>query len=349
MVVPGDYFQSALHRVLLIAALLVGGVHLSPAQIRSGGSGYPELRMFGNSYVDAHVFAARHGLAVEWADPGRELRLRSRWTTIEFAANGIELWLNGLRLFLSLPVVARDGRLYLGATDVEKTLNPILSPKFPGAVPRLKVIAIDAGHGGNDPGNQNQRLKLQEKTFTLDVAKRLERLLKTQGFRVVMTRTRDRAVALEQRTEIARRASADLFVSIHFNSFANASVAGAETYVMSPQGQRSSPQAEGDRNMMATAYPSNRHDLASILLGYNVHRRTVGVLNAFDRGLKHFRYSVLRTAECPAVLVEAAFLSNTAEGRKVATPAYRQKIAEGIASGIAGYAATLERLRAAKG
>ncbi|MEO6567355.1 MAG: N-acetylmuramoyl-L-alanine amidase [Opitutaceae bacterium] len=309
---------------------------------------YKTVRLFGTEYVDARAFAAHHALTAKWLVPGEKLRLENPWTTLDLAVDSLELRLNDLRLFLFQPAIAHNGTLLLGSGDIENTLSLILAPKLAGAAPPLRTIAIDAGHGGNDPGNQNKSLKLDEKVFTLDVAKRLEQLLKQQGFHVVMTRTRDHAVTLEDRTAIAAKARADLFVSIHFNSFTRDSVQGSEIYVMTPRGQRSSPEAERDDRMVTTAYPSNRYDNWNVLLGYHMHRQIVSLLKEPDRGLKHFRYSVLRTAECPAVLVEAAFLSNPVEGRKVAIPAYRQEIAAAVAAGIKAYAASLDRIRTAK-
>lgn len=328
-----------------ILALLVAGL----PHRTSAAQPYPTVRLYGTDYIDARAFASRHGLTTTWLQPGEKLRLHSRWTTLDLEVDSLEVLLNDLRLFLFEPVVARNGTLLLSAGDVENTLRLILVPESAGAAPPLRTVAIDAGHGGSDPGNQNRALKLKEKTFTLDVAKRLERLLTREGFRVVMTRTRDRAVPLEKRTDIAAKARADLFVSIHFNSFTQSNVQGSETYIMTPRGERSSPQAERDHRMVSTEFPSNRYDNWNLLLGYHVHRHLVGSLKSTDRGLKHFRYSVLRTAPCPAVLVEGAFLSNTTEGRKVASAKYRQRIADAIASGIKAYAASLNQMRARKG
>jgi N-acetylmuramoyl-L-alanine amidase len=85
------------------------------------------------------------------------------------------------------------------------------------------------------------------------------------------------------------------------------------------------------------------------VLGYHVHRQLAGQLKASNRGLKHFRYSVLRSVECPAVLVEAGFLSHDSEARKIATGTYRQQIAAAIAAGVKAYAETIARLKPARG
>lgn len=322
--------------LLLVAALLF------PAHPANAAAGSGSVRMYGVDYVDAQEFARRFGLTHRWTVARKKAQLKSRWTTIDLALHSVEASLNGVTLFLSEPVVLRNGRLYLSRGDADGLLAPILAPKSIGPR-RVRTIVVDAGHGGKDPGNRNRAMKLEEKTFTLDVARRLERLLKAEGFRVIMTRKSDRTVSLDRRAAIANRAKADLFVSIHFNAFSQSRVAGAETYVMTPRRQRSTPQAEKSSQMAATNFPANRHDRQNALLGYHVHRSLVKTLGVPDRGLKRFRYSVLRSVNCPAVLVEAAFLSNSAEARKVATPAFRQRLAVAIAAGVKRHAAAAGR------
>jgi len=201
------------------------------------------------------------------------------------------------------------------------------------------VIALDPGHGGKDTGTQNRKLKLDEKTFTLDVALRLRALLRKQGYKVVMTRTDDRYIPLEERSEIANKAGADLFISIHFNSVENApSVSGTEVYAMTPQYQHSSSTSPGAKDSMArTAYPGNRNDPWNAVLGYSIQNQLLAKLGTEDRGFKRARFAVLRLVKSPAVLVESGYLSNPAEAHKIATPAYRDNIAEGIAAGIRAY------------
>ena len=331
-------------RLVLLFLLLLGSLPFSSAPLLAAAD-YKSVRLFGTDYVDARDFARRFGLTPKWLEPQKKLRLQSQWTTIDLTVHNTDFTLNNVRLFLGDPVAAHRSSLYLSERDIEQILHPILQPGSKKPVPRIKTIVLDAGHGGHDPGNRNPRLKLEEKRMTLDVAKRLERLLTAQGYRVIQTRKTDRFVDFDHRTALIRKHRADLFISIHFNAFTNARVAGTETYILTPRGQRSSPQAERDASMTRTAYPGNKHDHWNALLGYHVHRHMVQALGLPDRGLKRFRYSVLRTADCPAVLVEAAFLSNDAEGRKVATPAYRQKIAASIAAGVKSLSTTLDRHR----
>lgn len=329
---------------LFSAFVLLAFVATFPSSARAA-SGVPSVRLFGHDYIDARDFARQFGLTPQWVVPQKKLRLKSEWTTIDFTVHDADVILNRLRVFLSEPIVAHRGSLYLARRDADDLLAVILRPSSRRPAPRLKTIVIDAGHGGHDPGNQNPRLKLQEKQMTLDVAKRLERLLRAEGYRVVQTRTTDRYIDFDARVALIRKSRADLFISIHFNGFTDPSVAGTETYVLTPRHQRSSPQRERDRRMVTTAYPGNKHDHWNALLGYHMHRQLVEGLGRPDRGLKRFRYRVLREATCPAVLVEAAFLSNDTEGRQVGSAAYRQKIAASIAAGVKAHAAALRRIQ----
>jgi N-acetylmuramoyl-L-alanine amidase len=206
----------------------------------------------------------------------------------------------------------------------------------------LRTIVIDPGHGGNDTGTQNKGGKLDEKVFTLDVAKRLQRLLGDSGWKVVLTRDDDRFVSLPARAEIANKAKADLFISIHFNAVANnPSVKGTETYVLTPRFQRSTSSALPTPEDKVEQV-GNRHDAWSAVLGAQMHRHLLGKLKTEDRGYKRARFAVLRLVDCPSVLVEAGYLSNGAEARKLASESYRGDIAEALATAIQGYAAALD-------
>jgi N-acetylmuramoyl-L-alanine amidase len=200
---------------------------------------------------------------------------------------------------------------------------------------------IDAGHGGNDSGTRNQARKLNEKTFTLDVAKRLQTLLAGGPWQVRMTRTDDRFIELSDRAEFANNAKADLFISIHFNAVAAGSdVRGTETYVLTPQFQRSTSSAKsGPEDKVA--YPGNRHDARNAVLGYHMHRQLLAKLKSEDRGYKRARFAVLRLVDCPGVLVEAGYLSNDAEAAKIANAGYRGDIAEALFAAIQAYDASL--------
>jgi N-acetylmuramoyl-L-alanine amidase len=294
----------------------------------------------GAHYVDAHAFLARSGLERSWMVPGRKARFASRMVTVELEADTRETTFNGLRLLLGDPTVLHRNGLWISRLDAEKLLGPLLRPELYGPTGRLpKLIVIDAGHGGKDTGTRNERLGLDEKALALDVARRLAALLEKEGYRVLMTRTDDTFIPLGERAEFANRAKADLFISIHFNSVhGSPAVRGAETFILTPQYQRSTSAQksdEGDRVEQA----GNVADPWNAVLGFQIQRQLLNRLGTVDRGLRRARFAVLRLVECPAVLVEAGYLSNDEEARKIATPEYRSAIAEAIATGIAGYSA----------
>lgn len=309
-----------------------------PALAQTSGALPAATRIQGQTYWSSTDIARRLGASFTDKSSGQTLRLESAWTKIACAVHSQEASINGVRVFLSDPAAADRGRFFASRRDVEHLFRPVLSPQSAKSPGPVRIIAIDAGHGGHDHGNANAKLKLREKVYTLDVARRLERLLKAAGFKVVMTRTTDQYVSLERRIAIVQRAKADLLVSIHFNGFRDARIEGAETFVMTPRYVYSTPGRERDASMRTSRYPGNAWDHWNAVLGYQVHRELVGTIRAKDRGLKRHRFFVLRMSPCPSVLVEAGFLSNAAEGRKVATAAYRDRIARGIAAGVKAYA-----------
>lgn len=308
---------------------------------------WPVKRLYNVDYVDVQAIAARFDLKASWAASGHVLQLadaRGR-VRLRFENSARDFVLDGVRVSLGETTVFNQNSLFVARIDVIKTIVPLLRPaeysgRFP-APPRL--IVLDAGHGGADPGTRNLVMHLEEKTLTLDVVLRLRKLLEGRGYKVLLTRSDDRKVELDNRPAVANEARADLFISVHFNS-AEATVTGAETWVLTPQFQVSNP-PEQDKAMVHTAYLGNQQDFANILLGYELHTSLLASLKTADRGVKHRRLAVLRGAECPAALIEAAFLSNNTEAVRLATPEYRQQIAQAIADGIDGYSGALAALR----
>lgn len=316
------------------------------------------VRLRGTDYVSLSEVAERFGLKLAWKKSSFTQTLSdARGVRLDFENNQKDFFLDGLRIFLGEPVLMEKDVLWVSKIDLIKTIAPLMRvsdyslhlPQNP-----VKTIVIDPGHGGTDPGKQNARLKLDEKDLTLDVSLRLKKLLETQGYRVVLTRTTDKRfsnnpiIDLPLRAEVANKEAADLFISIHFNAVDRDldRVSGTETYVLTPQFQIST-QPEQDKTMVKESYPGNHQDVANILLGYCLHRELISDLKGSDRGYKHRRLAVLRTLQCPGVLVEAAYLSNDTEARRLATPEYRQKIAAALADGIQNYSTALATARPA--
>lgn len=310
------------------------------AATASPSAGAPVITLDGFNYINLAHFVKKLGCSWAWKKTGEQLAVTKGSQRIEFTGEARDFYVNGMRVFAGSPIRIHKGALWISRIDADNVLAPVVDPALGRAsVVPLKVIAIDAGHGGIDKGKINERLKVYEKTLALDTAQRLKALLEKRGYKVVMTRVSDKKIELADRPEIAARAGADLFLSIHYNSVeAGAqSVSGAESYRFTPRYQapisRSKTTAEdGLEN------PADANGFWSSVAAYNIHRSLLAGLKVTDRGFKHHKFAVLRLAKCPAVLVEAGFLSNDVEASKIATAGYRQKIAEAIADGIAGYA-----------
>jgi len=342
----------AMHRLRVLAGAVlaalslfaVADAHALPGGRTQSSANSTNLTIKGVAYIDARVFLARYGVKnASWVKTGEVMRLQGATAKLELETDKRDAEFNGRRVLLGDPVVFYGSSLYISRIDAEKLFAPLLKPSgaYSPPAPALRVIAIDAGHGGQDTGTQNKALKLNEKTFTLDVALRLRALLQKEGYKIVMTRTDDRFIPLPDRAEIANKAGADLFISIHFNSVENApAVLGTETFAMTPQYQRSTGTAPSEKDPGAVlAYPGNRNDPWNVVLGYCIQNQLLAKLGTEDRGFKRARFAVLRLVNAPAVLVESGYLSNTSEARKICTAAYRDDIAESIAAGIKAYAA----------
>jgi N-acetylmuramoyl-L-alanine amidase len=220
----------------------------------------------------------------------------------------------------------------------------------------LRTIVVDAGHGGHDPGAIGPT-GLREKELTLDVARRVAALLQEDaGVRVVLTRGKDQFLALRERTALANRERADLFVSIHVNAAPARSAAGTETYFLSTEASdNAAREAAAFENRVISLEASARGgprdvlrtilwDLAQSDFQQESSRLAEAVQNNLDRalrlpsrGVKQAPFYVLGGAAMPAVLVEIGFMSNPREEARLKDDGYRDRIAQAIAQGIGGY------------
>jgi N-acetylmuramoyl-L-alanine amidase len=169
-------------------------------------------------------------------------------------------------------------------------------------------LCIDAGHGGTDPGSSGPGLV--EKDFTLALALLLEEELESRGHWVVMSRRRDRTLALAARAAFANRLEADVFVSLHANAAGRPDVQGMEAFHFTGS---------------AAGRTLGRSVLASMLAAFPGHR---------DRGVKPARFLVLRATRMPSILVECEFLTNPRQARFLAARANQLGLARAIAAGI---------------
>jgi N-acetylmuramoyl-L-alanine amidase len=178
----------------------------------------------------------------------------------------------------------------------------------------------------------------QEKEYTLDWARRLRNILLANGWRAYLTRDADIDLLLTNRVAIADEVRADLFLSLHFNSVGGGQEqSGLETYCLTPAGLPSNL-TRGYEDVVSQAFLNNAYDTDNILLAARLHRSLLtGMGGLRDRGVRRARFlGVLRPQQRPAVLLEAGYLSNPAEARRVAEPEYRQQLAEAVARGLLG-------------
>jgi N-acetylmuramoyl-L-alanine amidase len=213
-------------------------------------------------------------------------------------------------------------------------------------------VVIDPGHGGHDPG---ARVKgLNEADLVLDVALRLEKLLKAQrGVEVVLTRRSNAYIPLEERTALANRESADLFLSIHANASENPKARGLETYYLNfapnPEAERIAARENAGSARTMHALPDivkaialnnkidESRDFAGQVQASMVDRLKRSNTNTRDLGVKQAPFMVLIGATMPSVLAEISFITNDDESRLLKTTDYRQHIAEALLQGIQRY------------
>lgn len=219
-----------------------------------------------------------------------------------------------------------------------------------------KVIVIDPGHGGEDPGAIGYN-KYREKIIVLEVSKELEKILKSRGYRVYMTRSKDSFIKLRDRTKFANNKNANIFVSIHANAVEEKNaknIQGIECFFLSPSRSERAKNAAAaensadmsDMNMYGKdSYLNllNHHNiLASNKLAIDLQRGMLGEVNkkykdVNDNGVKEGPFWVLVGAQMPSVLVEVGFLSHPQEGKRLGEDPYRKTLAKGLADGIERY------------
>lgn len=277
------------------------------------------------------------------ANTSRVADLR-RWKignyTVEAQDKKAYVTINGTRIYTGRALSCANGKMFIQKRDWDKHLAPIVAPSKKN-VPAAKKIVIDAGHGGKDPGKVQG--KMREKSYTLDIAKRLQRILSKRGYTVELVRSNDTFLELADRSKKANALKADLFVSIHFNAAETKSARGVEIWMLTPVGEASF----ANKTQKKKADTGNRCDAWNLLLAYKVQSALANKIDAEDRGVKCANFTVLTELKCPGILVECGFFTNAAEAALIARTNRRELIAQGIADGITAYAGTLNTLRGA--
>ena len=229
---------------------------------------------------------------------------------------------------------------------------------------RRYTVIVDPGHGGHDSGAQDPTHRYWEKRAVLAIALKLRKHLRKMGFRVVMTRSNDRFIKLHRRTRYANIKHGDIFVSVHANAVGNlrraAQVHGIETYFLSPARSARARRVAAKENSIAFKkyYQSSMNTFLKTLTRSKIvlsnklaldvqsgmlrrlRERYRGVV---DGGVRPAPFWVLVGAEMPAVLVETGYITHPWEKKRLYDPAYQDRLAQGIAEGIARYLINRER------
>jgi N-acetylmuramoyl-L-alanine amidase len=377
-------------QVMLLAALMSAGGNLSAAEVR----GIRVAPTDSGTRVVLDLSAPVTHKAFKLEDPSRvvvdiahsslkKMELPEATGAITAVRSG-KLPRNGLRLVFEVSgpitiessLIAPSGdaghRLVLdlatpgAARVVAVTPSAPVAPVAPIAIRpahapsdsgRDIIIAVDPGHGGVDPGASGRR-GTREKDVVLEVAKALAaRINQEPGMKAVLTRDGDYFITLPERTKRARKAKADLFVSIHADSIANGDVSGSSVYVLSDRGASSeAARWLAERENAADLKGGVKLDdkdpaLANVLLDLSQAASIASsmvaaesVLKALDRTgevrkprVQQAGFVVLKSPDIPSMLVETAFISNREDERKLAQPAHRAKLANAIFAGIEQY------------
>ena len=259
-----------------------------------------------------------------------------------------------------LALVRKSSPMEAAAGDTESTpasptARPADTPRPPEK--RIFTVVIDPGHGGEDPGAIGRRGSY-EKNVTLSVAKRLKRMIDAEpNMQALLTRNGDYFVPLQKRVDIARRAKADLFVSIHADAFVKPQANGSSVYVLSERGATSTAarwlaQKENEADLIGGVNLARQEghlartllDLSqtatindSLKLGSAVLARLGNINRLHKPEVEQAGFAVLRSPDVPSMLVETAFISNPDEERRLNDNAYQDKLAGAIVDGIRHY------------
>ncbi|OUS40135.1 N-acetylmuramoyl-L-alanine amidase [Oleispira antarctica] len=243
----------------------------------------------------------------------------------------------------------------------QQTIEPVVTVKtVADKVAHNKrdiIVAIDAGHGGEDPGAVGYR-RTKEKVVVLKIAKKLAALLEAEpGYKPYLTRTGDYYIPLRERTRKARDANADLFISIHADAFSNPQAHGSSVFVLSDRGASSEEARylaakENEADLVGGVSLGDKDDHvamtlldlsmqgsreSSLAVGKSILRRMDRISRLHKKHVGEAAFMVLKAPDIPALLIETGFISNPGEAKKLATSSYQNKMAREIFYGLTGY------------
>ena len=322
----------------------------------AGGRPTPSKQMG----IDLNEVCDQYHVGWQWDGVTQVVLLEYQGNKAKALVGSNVVMVNKDRILLNLPLRRFNSNIYVPDDFEKKVLVPMGAITSQGGVGfdrsrmRIHSVVLDAGHGGKDPGTQGAS-GIKEKTVVLDIATYVKNYLQEAGLKVILTRDKDEFISLPQRTEIATKSNADLFVSIHANSNPVRKTEGIEVYFCKTRSKNDLDEDQRAKNeraflkrlksiysqaleqivadMMYVNKTSQSEKLAQDIVSHS-SRESGGI----NRGARHCRFFVVRNTLMPAVLVEVGYLSNRQEEKKLSSPAYRHKIAMAIANSIIKYA-----------
>lgn len=322
--------------------------------------GEPRFRMADSLTFEVYLPGTRKAPAITTEFVGDSL-VSDIFTAVSDSGTAIRIGLKKPTTPLGFVLAPADGQPDRVVVDVPAPVNPEAEKALALRVEEMKrsrrlIVAIDAGHGGDDPGAIGHR-RLQEADITLAIAKKLKAELdQMPGVNAVLTRTDDYFIPLRKRMEIARRYQADLFLSIHCNASRDRDATGTEVYFLSMTGAtdeaaRSVAEKENAADLIGGVPPETGDELLSILFDLRQNdtvRRSSELaevlIDALDadsrlqtRGVKQAGFVVLKAPEIPSVLVEVAFITNPREAAMLKDIQFQRRFAEMLADGVQAF------------
>ncbi len=318
--------------MVFLACIAVSVVSLKSA---TPAAGWDTAKIDGREYVSVESVKRFYNFT-KLSRSGGSVVLENPKVKMQLKVGGYDCLMNNVKFVFSHPIEVQGEKIYVSRVDLGKLIDPVLRPNFIPNAGDFRTVIIDPGHGGKDPGATNPFGT--EARYNLKVSGMIKKRLEEKGYKVVMTRSSDVFLSLQERVEFANAIREEaVYVSVHFNSGGNSSARGIETFTLSPPGvSHYGSDFKASDNQTRNG---NEHDSANIALATSVHGSLLMELgkNTLDRGIKRARFSVLSGVRHPAILLEGGFLSHPYEARLIENEAYQTALVNGVVKAIGKY------------
>ena len=311
----------------------------------------------GASSIDLRAYSLAQNYHYSWDPVAKNALVEGAGSRFQFHAGSEYFLKNGrLQKMDEKAVIWNDSLIApsSAASFLPGSAPVRLASVLPGATHQIRKVVVDAGHGGKDTGAVSKK-GLREKRVALEVARKVRQGLEARGIQVIMTRGADVFIPLAERAHIANKNGADLFVSIHANASTSPSLQGFEVYTLSEATDDQALAVQRAENSVLRFEPGARASLTdnlktilwdlretqnrkeSLRVSSRIAEHVAGSVSTAARRERSANFYVLKWTECPAVLVELAYLSNYSDEKRLRDPVYRSRIADAVVEGVMAY------------